>query len=277
MTDIENTSSGAGDLVVVGSSAGGIEALSILVNNLPTDFPAPIVLAQHLDPNRPSTLDLILQRSTTLSVEVVNSRTHLQPGKIYVVPANRHVAIYDSYVEVQGDHNKRPRPSVDLLFSSAAEVYGERLIAVILTGSGSDGAAGAVDVKDAGGIVIVQTPQTARYPSMPMALPPTVIDFEVDLERIGPLLNDLLTGASLPPPEEKTEDTLRVILELVSHQASIDFRPYKTSTILRRIGRRMAVTHHQTIRDYADYLMAHPGEIGELVKAFLINVTQFFR
>ena len=162
MTDIENTSSGAGDLVVVGSSAGGIEALSILVNNLPTDFPAPIVLAQHLDPNRPSTLDIILQRSTTLAVEVVNSRSFLQRGKIYVVPANRHVAIYDSYVEVLGDHNKRPRPSVDLLFSSAAEVYGDRLIAVILTGSGSDGAAGAVDVKNARGIVIVQDPHTAR-------------------------------------------------------------------------------------------------------------------
>lgn len=148
---------------------------------------------------------------------------------------------------------------------------------VVLTGSGSDGAVGAVEVKNAGGIVIVQNPQTARYPSMPMALPPTVIDFEVDLERIGPLLNDLLTGADLPPAEEKTEDTLRFILELVGHQASIDFRPYKTSTILRRIGRRMTVTHSRTIRDYADYLVAHPEEIGELVKAFLINVTQFFR
>jgi len=268
---------GPSDLVVIGSSAGGVEALSILVSTLPANFPSPIVLAQHLDPNRPSSLDTILQRRTNLAVEVVQSRSRLQAGKIYVVPSNRHVAINDSLVEVQSDHGKRPRPSVDLLLSSAAHVYGERLIAVILTGSGSDGAAGAVEVKDAGGIVIVQNPQTARYPSMPMALPPTVIDFEVDLERIGPLLNDLLTGASLPPPEEKTEDTLRVILELVSHQVSIDFRPYKTSTILRRIGRRMAVTHHQTIRDYADYLMAHPGEIGELVKAFLINVTQFFR
>jgi two-component system CheB/CheR fusion protein len=277
MTDIENTSSGAGDLVVVGSSAGGIEALSILVNNLPTDFPAPIVLAQHLDPNRPSTLDLILQRSTTLSVEVVNSRSFLQRGKIYVVPANRHVAIYDNYVEVLGDHNKRPRPSVDLLFSSAAEVYGDRLIAVILTGSGSDGAAGAVDVKNAGGIVIVQDPHTARYPSMPLALPPTLVDFETNIERIGPLLNDLLTGVTLPQPQEKTDDVLRSILEQVGHQASIDFRPYKSSTILRRISRRMAVTHCRTMQDYLDYLKTNPQEVGELVKAFLINVTQFFR
>src|SRR5437763_2145927 len=278
MSDIEGISSGTGDLVVVGSSAGGIEALSILVHNLPADFPAPIVLAQHLDPHRHSTLDAILQRSTTLSVQVVNSRSSLQPGKIYVVPANRHVAIYDNYVEVQGDHNKRPRPSVDLLFSSAAEVYGERLIAVILTGSGSDGAAGAVDVKNAGGTVIVQDPQTARYPSMPLALPPTLVVFEVAIERIGLLLYDLLKkGESLPQREEKTDDVLRSILEQVSRQANIDFRLYKSSTILRRISRRMAVTHCSTMHDYPDYLKAYPHEVGELVKAFLINVTQFFR
>src|SRR5438132_6022026 len=278
MSDIENVSSGTGDLVVVGSSAGGVEALSILVSTLPADFPAPIVLAQHLDPNRPSSLDGILQRRTQLSIDVVNSRTHLQPGKIYVVPANGHVTIDDSDVEVQGDHNKRPRPSVDLLFSSAAEVYGERLIAVILTGSGSDGAAGAVDVKNAGGTVIVQDPQTARYPSMPLALPPTLVDFEVAIERIGPLLYDLLKkGESLPQPEEKTDDVLRSILEQVSRQANIDFRLYKSSTILRRISRRMAVTHCSTMHDYLDYLKANPQEVGELVKAFLINVTQFFR
>src|SRR5438270_2792758 len=277
MSDIENVSSGTGDLVVVGSSAGGVEALSILVSTLPADFPAPIVLAQHLDPSRPSSLDGILQRRTQLSIDVVNSRTHLQPGKIYVVPANRHVTIDDSYVEVQGDHNKRPRPSVDMLFSSAAKVYGERLIAVILTGSGSDGAAGAIEVENAGGTVLVQNPQTARYPSMPLALPPSIIDSEAELEQIGPLLYDLLTGLTLPHTEEKTDEVLRQILVHISRQASLDFRPYKTSTILRRIGRRMVVTHNRTMRDYAEYLKMHPEEVGELVKAFLINVTQFFR
>jgi two-component system, chemotaxis family, CheB/CheR fusion protein len=268
-----------GDLVVVGSSAGGIEALSVLVGSLPADFPAPIVLAQHLDPNRPSHLDSILRRRTPLPVELVESTSKLEKGKIYVVPANRQVSIMDGHVEVQEDAQKRarPRPSVDLLLSSAALVYADRLVAVILTGSGSDGAVGAVDVKNAGGTVIVQDPQTARYPSMPLALPPTAIDFEANLENIGPLLYDLLTGVSLPRIEEKTEDVLRDILEQVSRQASLDFRPYKTSTILRRIGRRMTVTRNRTMQDYAEFLKLHPDEIGELVKSFLINVTQFFR
>ncbi|HEX6293265.1 MAG TPA: CheR family methyltransferase, partial [Herpetosiphonaceae bacterium] len=266
----------SGDLIVIGSSAGGIEALSVLVSSLPQSFPAPIVLAQHLDPSRPSILSDILQHRTTLPVVVVETRMKLEPGTIYVVPSNHHVSIEDSEVAVLTDQQPRPKPSIDRLLSSAAAAYGERLIAVVLTGSGSDGAAGAVDVKEAGGTVIVQNPQTARYPSMPMSLPPTVVDFEADIERIGPLLYDLLTGVELPQTD-KAEDMLQQILEHVNRQTSIDFRAYKSSTVLRRIGRRMTVTHNHTLRDYAHYLDLHAEEIGELVQALLINVTQFFR
>jgi len=277
MSNVENTQSSVDDLVVVGASAGGVEALSILVSTLPLDFPAPIILAQHLDSNRQSNLDHILQRRTDLPVIVVTSSSKLEPGKIYVVPSNRHILVRDHHVELQDDRGKRPRPSIDALLSSAAQVYSDRLIAVILTGSGSDGAAGALNVKNAGGTVIVQDPHTARYPSMPLALPPTIVDFEVKIENIGALLHSLLLGVNIVQTEERTEDILRDILELVNRQASVDFRQYKTSTIPRRIGRRMTVTHVHAIRDYAEYLRSYPEEIGELVKAFLINVTQFFR
>jgi two-component system CheB/CheR fusion protein len=165
---------------------------------------------------------------------------------------------------------------VDLLLSTAAQSYGEHLIAVILTGSGSDGAAGAVEVKKAGGVVIIQNPQTAAYPSMPLSLPPTAVDHVAEMEQIGPLLFDILKGANFPATE-KVEDPLRDLLTQVSTQTSIDFRNYKSSTILRRVGRRMAVTHNPNIREYGDYLRAHPDEVKELVRAFLINVTGFFR
>jgi two-component system CheB/CheR fusion protein len=92
--------SAAHDLVVIGSSAGGVEALSILVSTLPQDFPAPVVLAQHLDPSRPSILAEILERQAILPVELVQSRSVLEPSKIYVVPANHHVSIEDGHVEV---------------------------------------------------------------------------------------------------------------------------------------------------------------------------------
>ena len=266
------------DLVVVGSSAGGVGALTTLVSSLNKYFPAPIVLAQHLDPQRPSNLGPILERRSTLPIVIVSDTqpTLLESGTIYVVPSNRHVTIVDGHVQLEADHSERPRPSVDLLLSSAAEVYGEHLIAVILTGSGSDGAAGAVDVKNAGGIVIIQNPETAAYPSMPMSLPPTVVDHIVEMEQIGPLLYDLLLGTNLPPAEN-SGDPLRDLLANVSAQTNIDFRNYKASTILRRISRRMAVTHNANLRDYADFVRTHPDEVKELVRAFLIKVTGFFR
>jgi two-component system CheB/CheR fusion protein len=274
----EKSGNESNDLVVVGSSAGGVGALSTLVSTIHKNFPAPIVLAQHLDPQRPSNLGSILERRSNLPVVVVDERspTPLERGKIYVVPANRHVKIKDGHVHLEGDHEDRPKPSVDKLLSSAAESYGEHLIAVILTGSGSDGAAGAVDVKNAGGLVIIQNPQTAPYPSMPLSLPPTAVDHVVEMEQIGPLLFDLLKGAALPATE-KADDPLRDLLMQVGAQTNIDFRNYKSSTILRRIGRRMAVTHNANIREYADFLRTHPDEVQELVKAFLIKVTGFFR
>ena len=266
------------DLVVVGSSAGGVGALSTLVTTLPKSFPAPIVIAQHLDPHRPSHLGAILERRSVLPIVEVSEKppTKLERGKIYVIPPNRHVKIKDGHVHLEGDHAERPKPSVDLLLSSAALSYGERLIAVILTGSGSDGAAGAVDVKNAGGVVIIQNPQTAAYPSMPLSLPPTAVDHVVEMEQIGPLLYDILKGFDIAITE-KVDDPLRDLLTQVSAQTNIDFRNYKTSTILRRVGRRMAVTHNSSLRDYSDYLQTHPNEVKELVKAFLIQVTGFFR
>lgn len=277
--DSDSIETNKGDLVVVGSSAGGVGALSTLVSTLNRNFPAPIVLAQHLDPQRPSHLGSILERRSTLPIVVVseNPPTPLESGKIYVVPSNRHVTISDHHVLLEGDHGERPKPSIDRLLSSAAAVYGEHLIAVILTGSGSDGAAGAVDVKNAGGVVIVQNPETAAYPSMPLSLPPTAVDHIVEMEQIALLLYDILKGVHLPEPTEKIEDPLRELLAQVSAQTNINFRNYKSSTILRRIGRRMAVTHNATIRDYGEYIRSYPTEIQELVKAFLIKVTGFFR
>lgn len=273
-----NSENKSNDLVVVGSSAGGVGALSTLVSTLNKNFPAPIVLAQHLDPQRPSNLGAILERRSTLPIVVVaeHSATPLERGKIYVVPANRHVKIDDGHVHLESDHLERPKPSVDMLLSSAAQSYGEHLIAVILTGSGSDGANGAVEVKNAGGVVIIQNPQTAPYPSMPLSLPPTAVDHVVEMEQIGPLLFDILNGINLPDTE-KADDPFRDLLAQVGTQTNIDFRNYKASTILRRIGRRMAVTHNGNIREYADFLRTHPEEIKELVRAFLIKVTGFFR
>ncbi|TME95845.1 MAG: chemotaxis protein CheB [Chloroflexi bacterium] len=183
-------------LVVIGASAGGVEALSTLVSTLPSKFQAPIVIAQHLDPSRLSHLKDILGRRASLPVRSVENREELQAGVIYVVPADHHVEIGDHAVTVKSEPGRaRPSPSIDRLLESAADAFGEQLIAVILTGLGSDGAEGARRVKELGGTVVIQNPQTASHPEMPMSLAPTTVDIVAELEAIGPLLNDLLVDA----------------------------------------------------------------------------------
>jgi len=265
-------------LVVVGSSAGGIEALGTLLGGLQPSFPAPVILAQHLDPNHESHLQTVLQRKTEMPVVLVTETERMQPGSVYVVPANRHVVVNDGTVGVEGAGDlDRPRPSVDLLLKTAARAYGERLVAVILTGAGSDGAAGAVAVKQAGGTIVIQNPRTARYPSMPLALPPTVVDHVVDIERMSSLLKDVLHHPGVPKARESVDVALARVIGIVSQQSDIDFHNYKSSTLLRRISRRMTAVRCGTVEDYAQYLEGQPDEVGQLANDLLINVTEFFR
>jgi len=264
------------DLVVVGASAGGIEALSQLVATLPADFPAPIVIAQHLEPSRVSHLGEILGRRSMLPVRSVNEHEALRPGVVYVVPANRDVEITDHAISLSSDQPGRPKPSIDLLLASAARVFGERLIAVILTGTGSDGAEGARRVKEAGGTVVVQNPETAQFPQLPRSLAPTTIDIVVELEAVGPLLRDLIAGVYTPSSPTEARQ-VQILLEQVRARSGIDFARYRQPTIRRRLQRRMADTSQETVEEYTSYLRRHPEEYERLVGSFLIKVTDFFR
>jgi two-component system CheB/CheR fusion protein len=264
-------------LVVIGASAGGVEALSTLVSTLAPDFPAPIIVAQHLDPSRLSHLPEILGRRSKLPVRSVADQDQLLPGIIYVVPADHQVEITDHTVSVRTEGGRtRPTPSIDRLLESAAQAFGEQLVAVILTGLGSDGADGARRVKELGGTVVIQNPQTASHPEMPLSLAPTTVDIVAELEAIGPLLRDLLTGTYAPfrPDDDRR---LRVLLEQVRARSGIDFSTYKEPTIRRRLQRRMLDTNNNTLEDYTRYLRRHAEEYDRLANSFLIKVTDFFR
>ena len=263
-------------LVVVGASAGGIDALSDLLGPMPVSFPAPIVIAQHTQPTRVSHLASILQARTALPVVTVERAEKLAPGRVYLVPADHHLVITDHAVEAQDARGKRPSPSIDRLLASAAEVFGERLIAVVLSGMGSDGVAGAGQVKAHGGTVIIQNPETAAQPSMPRSLPPTLVDFVSNADRMGELLSELTTA---PSSVDGTDDAalLGPFLERVRERTGIDFNAYKRPTVMRRLRRRMVATASPRLPDYVEYLQAHPEEYKRLASAFLINVTQFFR
>ncbi|MEJ7816401.1 MAG: chemotaxis protein CheB [Rubrobacter sp.] len=266
-------------LVVVGSSAGGIGALSGLVSSLPEDFDAPIVVAQHLDPNRESHLQEILARRSPLPVKTVSEHEPLRAGVVFVVPANRHVNITDSEIDLSSEPSSgQPIPSINFLMETAAGVFGENLIAIVLSGTGTDGTEGARTVSQAGGTVIIQDPETAEFGEMPRSLAPSTVDIVSFLEEIGPVLKNLISGIAVP--EESSEDEgrdLEHFLEELHRSRGVDFRSYKRPTILRRLGRRMAATDCGSLDEYSKYLEEHPEEYRQLVNAFLIKVTEFFR
>ncbi len=265
-------------LVVVGASAGGVEALTTLVAGLPRDFAAPIVLAQHLSPSRMSHLGDILAQHASLPVRTVSNRERLERGVIYVVPSDRHVEITDHEVRVTLDSSgrARPMPSIDRLLETAAQNFGENLIAVILTGTGSDGADGARHVKDVGGTVVIQNPQTASHPEMPLSLAPTNVDIVAELPAIAGLLQDLLAGtyARNQPDDDRR---LRGLLDQLRARSGIDFAGYKEQTIRRRLQRRMLDAGTDTLEEYVRYIRRNPDEYQRLANSFLIKVTDFFR
>ena len=262
-------------LVVLGASAGGIEALLAVVGSLPADFPAPVVAAQHLDPRHKSHLADLLGSRSDLPVHMVSDRARLQPGTVYVVPANRDVEITDHDIIVGPSGEGRSHPSIDHLMATAAQIYRDQLIGVILTGSGTDGAAGAQAIKGYGGTVIVQNPESARFSGMPSAVPGAAIDVVAELDAIGGLLVELCRGTILTTAGDG--DELRTFLERIREQTGLDFAAYRRPTIERRLQRRMVAVRAQTVRDYHRYTDRHPEELQRLIASFLIKVTRFFR
>ena len=263
-------------LVVIGSSAGGIEALSRVVASLPSDFPAPIVIAQHLDPRRPSHLGDILSRHASLPVKVVDETASLEAGVIFVIPSNHLVEIIDGQVQLRPASPGSVAPSVDLLLETAAEAFGPGLTAVILTGTGSDGSAGAWHVKQAGGAIVIENPDTAMFPSMPRSISPSLVDASADLDSIGAVLRDLVTaGGAVPKGREGRE--FSALLDLIRERSGIDFSAYKTATIVRRLRGRMAATGHSSLGEYSKLLESDAEEYARLINSLLIKVTEFFR
>jgi two-component system, chemotaxis family, protein-glutamate methylesterase/glutaminase len=162
------TEPGAQRTVVVASSAGGLAALLVVLPELPADFPAPVICVQHLAPRHPSYLAEILSRRCALEIRVVEGRCRPAAGTVLLAPPDHHVRVEpDGWVGLSEESKVNyVRPSADLLFESAAEVLGARTIAVVLTGSGHDGAAGALAVQQAGGTVVVQSPESCEFAAM---------------------------------------------------------------------------------------------------------------
>jgi two-component system chemotaxis response regulator CheB len=199
------------DVVVVGASAGGVEALRAMVAGLPADFPASVLVVLHLPPDSPSALPRILGRAGPLPARTAFDGEPLVPGRIYAAPPDRHLLVLDQKMRLtHGPSENGHRPAVDPLFRSAARAAGPRVIAVVLSGSRDDGAVGAASVAAAGGIVVAQRPGDALNASMPQAVIDRLEpDHVADAREIGGLLVRL-TGEEVPDGPASGEPDDRV-------------------------------------------------------------------
>jgi two-component system chemotaxis response regulator CheB len=215
------------DIVVVGASVGGIDALRTIVGGLPPDFPAAVFVVLHTAPEAPGVLADILDRAGALPAAYAEDGERIQPGRIYVAPADRHLVVEPNRVRLtRGPKENRFRPAVDPLFRSAAQVYGPRTVGVVLTGYLDDGTAGLWAVKRLGGTAVVQDPHDALAPSMPAsAMRQVQVDHCMSVAEIAPLLVRL-TGAPLGEEggyevPEKVEIEVRIAKEDVALDAGV--------------------------------------------------------
>ncbi|HVH62456.1 MAG TPA: chemotaxis protein CheB [Candidatus Dormibacteraeota bacterium] len=185
------------DIVAIAASAGGVTALATILQHLPTDFNAIVVCVQHLDPRHRSLMPQVVGRRSNLPVELAREGLELRHGYVYIAPPDRHMLVNrDATISLaQTELVNFVRPSADLLFDSVAAAYGERAIAVVLTGTGKDGALGVTAIKDRGGTVIVQDEATSEFFGMPSAAIRTgKVDFVLSLDEIPAALVTLLGG-----------------------------------------------------------------------------------
>src|SRR5215207_9590055 len=188
------------DIIVIGGSAGAVEALRAVVQKLPADLGAAVLVVVHLPPSSPGRLPEILQRCTALRVGWATDSELITPRRIYIAPPDRHLLIEDGAVRLtRAPRENHCRPAIDPLFRSAALTYGSRVIAVVLSGRLDDGTAGLWAVKERGGIAVVQDPEEASQPDMPRnALEYTEADHVVPSAQLGALLARLVGDPATP-------------------------------------------------------------------------------
>ncbi|HEY7638758.1 MAG TPA: CheR family methyltransferase [Steroidobacteraceae bacterium] len=269
-------------IVVMGASAGGVQALQAFFDAMPTDTGAAFVVVVHLDPAHRSELPRILGGRTSMPVVQVIDRQKLEGNHVYVIPPDRRLQMVDHEISAAEFEEPRGRRSpIDLLFRSVAERLGDGF-AVILSGAGSDGAIGVRAVKEAGGIILVQDPAEAEYGSMPRsAIATGVADLVLPVRQLAERLVDLIRlkehSTRLDGTPQIDEDLLRRILAHLRVRTGHDFSKYKRSTVLRRIARRMQVTRTDELLQYYEALRENPDEAHALLSDLLISVTTFFR
>ena len=275
-------------VVGIGTSAGGVSATKHFFENTSSESGMAYVVVLHLSEDYESHLAQILQTVTTMPVVQVNDVTTVEPNHVYVIPPAKHILLDDGQLRlIEPEHVRGRRVPIDLFFRSLAEAYGKNAVAVVLTGTGSDGTLGLERVKEMGGFTVVQDPDEAEYDGMPRsALSSGLIDFVLPISEIPDKLRRVIN--LVEPLEVSAESgahddggngggSLREVLSIVQIRTGHDFNNYKRPTLRRRIARRLQVHELTSLGEYVELLRSHPDEVEDLLRDLLITVTNFFR
>ncbi len=272
-------------IVGVGASAGGLAAFEAFFSALPKAPGMAFVLVQHLDPAHKSILAEIIGRYTAMPVLEVKDGVAVRPDCVYIIPPGRDMAYLNGALHLLEPASARGhRMPIDFFFRSLAANLHERAIAVVLSGTGSDGTLGVRAVKGEGGMAMAQSPGSAEYDGMPRsALATGLVDYDLPPAKMGAQLRAYAhhafgrpsRPAAVAPP--LAENALKKIFILLRAQTGHDFSLYKPSTIHRRIERRMAVHQVESLDGYVKLLQRTPAEVTALFNDMLIGVTNFFR
>ena len=275
----------SGLVVGIGASAGGVEALSRFFDSMPPDSGAAFVIVLHLDPTRESQMAHVLSSHTKMSVVQVADDMKIMPNTVYVIAPDKDLTVRNGTLHLAEPAESRGhRHPVDVLFRSLAADQGERAIAIVLSGTGSNGTDGLKEIKAGGGLILIQDPLTAKFDGMPRsAIASGMADHIVAPEAIPEILVRYINQEYIAQPHDgetaatAAQPTIDQILTLLFTRTGNDFRNYRRSTIQRRIQRRLGLKNIEKLSAYMNELRTNAEEAPMLVKDLLINVTSFFR
>ncbi len=273
-------------VVGLGASAGGLAALKTFFAHVPEESGLAFVVVVHLAPDHESHLADLLQPLVTIPVQQVTETMPLEANRVYVIPPNANLNAIDTHLRLSKlEEERRERAPIDHFFRTLAQTHDGHAIGVILSGSGSDGTLGIKEIKEKGGLTVVQDPNEAEYDGMPQsAIATGLVDLALPLARIPEaILRFARTRPQVVVPEDdrdldrEEQQWLHKIFGQIRARTGRDFSRYKRSTMMRRIARRMQLAHLEALEDYLGRLRAQPEEVKALADDLLITVTNFFR
>ena len=268
-----------GRIVGIGASAGGLESLEQLFSALPIDTGLAFVVVQHLSPNFRSLMDELIARHSDMPVIVAADGMPVQANCIYLMPPRKEMIIRDRCLWLTDKEPHTFSLPIDSFFRSLAQDAGPQAVAIVLSGSGSDGSRGIVEVKRAGGVVLAESPTTAKFDGMPLAAAASgVVDHSHSPRDLARLLCGLAPLETSAETQILNEDpSMDAVLRLLRDNFGIDFSLYKMTTVGRRIQRRLELLRLVGLPEYVEHLLVDSDELHKLYQDLLIGVTQFFR